>query len=116
MSCSEKIITKEYIKSKNTELSEYVFTARADIYPHFIENVESEPEKLLNKGEKVNLVIEATGSWARVKAFAEKSKRQQAVGKTVIYIFKKDIKKDENINDKIEKYIENMFIRTSVGK
>jgi type II secretion system-associated lipoprotein len=112
----ERIITKEELKNKNRELSSYIFTAKADIYPHFIENVESNPEKLLKKGDKVTLDIELSGSWIRVKAFTDKSKRQQAVGKTVIYIFKQDIVKGEKVNDLIEKHIENMFTRSPVKK
>jgi len=120
--CVEKIIRKEDLTAKNKELSEFIFTAKADIYPHFIENIESDPEKLLKKGDRVKLVIEVSHDWAKVKAYSEKSNRQQAVGKTVIYIFKKDIsQKDETsgelkIEQTLDKYIENMFSRNPVPK
>ena len=121
VACVEKIIKKEDLVLKNNELSEYIFTAKADIYPHFIKNIESEPEKLLKRGDKVKLNIEVSHDWVKVKAYSEKSNRQQAVGKTVIYIFKKDISEEEStgelkIEQTLEKYIENMFTRTPETK
>ncbi|MDH5656518.1 MAG: type II secretion system-associated lipoprotein [Spirochaetia bacterium] len=113
-SCIKKVLTEESLSVKNKEISGFIFTAKADIYPHFIENPETEPEKLLQRGERVHLIIEVSHDWARVKAYDEKSKRQHAVGKTVIYIFKKDLIKGKKPEEMIDRYIETMFLKSPV--
>ena len=115
-SCVERIIEPEDLSRKNNELSESIFTAKADIYPHFIESHEAEPEKLLKRGEKVHLIIEISNEWVKVKAYDEKTKRQQAVGKTVIYLFKKDLSENSSVEQILDDHINRMFIKAPIKK
>lgn len=74
----------------NGNLRERIMIARTDLYPEFLGEAGERNPPLFRKGDKLKIWVEISDEWMRVKAFQADQNREQAEGKTIIYLFERD--------------------------
>ncbi len=108
--CASGIIEEAVVQEWNRELKTRVFIVKEDLYPGFTGAGKSKSAPIFKKGEKVRIWEESSDEWIRVKAYKTTANREQATGKTIIYLFQGDFREDEDpvqrINDEIMKFLD----------
>lgn len=110
--CAGPLVKKNELNRLKETLKNSVFIAKEDIMPDFAENVYERSSRLLKKGERVTLSVEATSTWIKVKAYNVNEGREQASGTVAIYLFKDDLSDipKRKRGDYIEQRIHKLFI------
>lgn len=81
------------VRSLNRELEGAVYTASQDLVADFSED--SSRDVIFKKGEKIRLYVEGGSDWIRVKGYKASEKREQAVGRTLVYLLREDLKDED---------------------
>lgn len=81
-------MTREEVRTANLSLDSQVYRAVKDIRAAGDEKESG--DIVFKKGDKLRLWVEAGSDWVRVKAFAAGENREQARGRTIVYVFRQD--------------------------
>ena len=107
--CGSPFIKGADIETINKEWSEREFTARENIHSPFDSNLGLSQEVIFEKGTRLKVWLESAEDWVRVKAYPATERREQTRGRTIIYIFKDDLKKKERTPDNVKALLRGKF-------
>ena len=94
----------------NKRLSDSVYRAQMDIKPQY------EDEIVFKKGAMVRFYIESSDDWVRLRAYGEKESREQARGKTIVFLFASEIPEGKFARDILREKIQEKFeLRSGQG-
>lgn len=91
--CASPMMRDQDVRSLNRELEGAVYTASQDLVADFSED--SSRDVIFKKGEKIRLYVEGGSDWIRVKGYKASEKREQAVGRTLVYLLREDLKDED---------------------
>jgi len=104
ISCSSAAMIKKQERIEiNKRLSDSVYRAQMDIKPQY------EDEIVFKKGAMVRFYIESSDDWVRLRAYGEKESREQARGKTIVFLFASEIPEGKFARDILREKIQEKF-------
>ena len=69
-------------------------------------------ERSFKKGDRVGIWTESSIDWLKVKAYPARENREQALGQTIIYLFRTDLPQEEQLAlDEDETYGETLLLQ-----
>ncbi len=95
LACRGTLMSREDVRTVNQNLDTQVYKAVKDIRAAGDER--DSGDVVFKKGDKLRLWIEAGSDWVRVKAFGASENREQARGRTIVYLFRQDQEEDADI-------------------
>lgn len=93
--CRGTLMSREDVRTVNQNLDTQVYRALKDI--RAAGDDRDSGDVVFKKGDKLRLWVEAGGDWVRVKAFGAAENREQARGRTIVYLFRQDQEEDADI-------------------
>lgn len=88
--CASQMIPEKHLEGMNQEFQQELYILKKEIRSDFAETEYEKSELLYPAGQQLKLYIESGSGWIRVKAYGRDESLEQARGKTVIYLFRKD--------------------------
>ena len=94
--CTGRLIARKNLAKINNELLDVVWKAKKDIYPPY--SIGKDRVPIFQKGTLLRIWIASGVTWIKVRAYPASAPREQARGKTIVFIFEDDLAAE------IEKY------------
>ncbi len=101
--CANPMVRKAKLEQVRKSFQERTWTARADLRASYYGDTQptAGAPVLFKKGTRLKLWLVSKADWLKLKAYPAESDREQARGRTIIYIFADDIRahlRDRNVS------------------